>query len=181
MNSPQPKRPYLIVLLVWLLFGALIGSGVGYFVYVRKTPRYESAATVRIQYREPSQQRSRDGTDSDLIDESRVLVGRPMVAAAVDANHLEQLDEFRDATGKPNRERAIETLSQSGRLNASRIGGGPEATIYRIAYRGSNPDASPRVVQSIITAFEKTLPDVGDQQQWQQAVNLLTQSREQID
>ncbi len=165
----------------WLLIlGLLAGLGVGYFQFVKATPKFRSIA--RVQIVEPNVnnlpiagiETSSAKQNRSITDEALVMRSERILRRAAEIGELGKLDEFR---GLP-----VEVIASQ--LGGPQLGIAPPAqsnsnSILEISYVSASPDSCQAVVQSIVDAYELHLQEQY-QNVGQQTLDLIQTARNEV-
>lgn len=164
-------------MVVWLLLGGIIGSGVGYFAFVKQPAAFESEATVLV-----TRGDSDSGSQTDVTDDSELIIGRPILADAIASRSLNGVPEFQGPSGIVLRDPddKVRALTKSDRLAARQLSVASEGSIYEIRFRGATPSSSKRVLDVLLATCLRSLPRTGDQKLWRESVELLGDSRREV-
>ena len=142
---------------VLLLAGLAIGLGWGYYQHIQLPTSYISAANIQIV--EPvASALPIEGIDAgrkrrSLADEAEVMRSEGLLKRAVEMGNLSETPQF---SGWSADSIAITLASKNSGLSigpADDTGQQSSSSIFRIAYQGSDPVTTQRIVQSIVDAY----------------------------
>ena len=139
----------------WLLmFGALVGLGLGYLYYTKQPPVYQSAAEIQISNPNATNNLPMEGLEYQahpLADEIRVIRSELVLKDAAVIGDLSSTKQFAGMS----EDGIAASLSNSGSLTVSPTNNGN--SVITITYSCNEPTESRRVVQSVIDAYSKYL------------------------
>jgi hypothetical protein len=174
-DRPDRQGAAHLLILVWLIFGGLIGTAVGYVVYVRQTPLFESTALIAVL--QSDREREADASH----DESVRLIGEPTIERAVREHQLDRLPELKPTSkGESAVKETTRSLARSERLEATKVSQTTDGPVYQISYRGTSPLATRQVVDAVVDAAGQSTPALGNRDLWTKSLELLSQSRKDV-
>ncbi|QDV68874.1 Tyrosine-protein kinase YwqD [Rosistilla carotiformis] len=163
MNMHQEMPSFDYVGMLWrrkwlLLFGALLGVGIGYLWYTKQPPVYQSSAEVQIIAPNAAKNMPIEGFEyqaasNPLADEIRVIRSELVLR---DAAQMGDLSKTKTFSGMSN-EQIASILSSSGSLNLSPVNGNLGGNVITVAFSCNDPNESRRIVQSVVDAYSKYL------------------------
>ncbi|QDS88811.1 Tyrosine-protein kinase YwqD [Rosistilla ulvae] len=161
MHHEMPAFDYVGMLWrrKWLLmFGALLGVGLGYLYYTKQPPVYQSSAEVQITTPNAAKNMPIEGLEyqassNPLADEIRVIRSELVLR---DAAQMGDLSKTKTFAGMSN-EQIASALSGSGSLKLSPVNGNMGGNVITVAYSCNDPNESRRIVQSVVDAYSKYL------------------------
>ncbi len=164
----------LLAVIAWLVIGTLVGLGIGYFSYVKTPAIFEAGATVQIN--RPNQPVSERTGDSATVDDSLIILSDSVLADATSKGRLAKLPEW------PNRnsQQVAQSLATDGNLTVQRATKSSGGEIYEVRFRGATPNSTQQVVDAVLAAAMRSLPQAGDSAQWQESIELLTKARDEV-
>ncbi|MEZ6088714.1 MAG: Wzz/FepE/Etk N-terminal domain-containing protein [Pirellulaceae bacterium] len=160
MQQETPTIDYLGVL--WrqrllLLFGTVLGLGLGYLWYTKQPPVYRSQAEIQITSPNTSQNLPIEGlamqaNANPLGDELRVIRSELVLRIAAELGDLSKTKTFSGMS----HDSIAASLSASGALSLDPVNGNAMGMIV-VSYSCGDPNESQRIVQSVVDAYSKHL------------------------
>ena len=140
----------------WLLmFGAVVGLGMGYLYYTKQPPVYQSSAEIQVSNPNATQNLPMEGLEYQahpLADEIRVIRSELVLKDAAIMGDLSSTKQF---SGRSN-ESIAASLSGSGALSLVPMNG-MGSSVITVSYSCNEPSDARRVVQAVIDAYSKYL------------------------
>ncbi len=142
------RRKWLVIL------GLIVGLGLGYIYLLQASPVYESVAQVLIEQKKPPTIPI-SGFDTQFASVSEeakhaVIIKTPRILAqAFDDFKLEKLPTFRDS------DQPLVDLAEN--LSVEIVEEGTH--VLNISFRGPHPDDTQKVVDAVLTTYEKFLQE----------------------
>lgn len=171
MHHEMPSFDYVGMLWrrKWLLmFGALLGMGMGYLWYTKQPPIYQSTAEVQIVTPNTTKNMPIEGFElqsnsNPLADEIRVIRSELVLR---DAAQMGDLSKTKTFSGMSN-DQIASILSSSGSLSLNPVNGNMGGNVITVSFSCNDPNESRRIVQSVVDAYSKYLQslhrNVGDE------------------
>lgn len=157
----------LLALFAWLLIGSLVGAGIGYLTFAKTPATFEATAKVQVK---------RVGTETADVSDQDVIVSDATLLDAASNNRFAKLPEWEYR--KLTTEEIAREVSQ--RLLVSKTANGSHGPVYEIRFRGTTPSSAQQVVTAVTDhAVHRVTPGV-TQNEWQEALELLTQARGEV-
>ncbi|SRR6056297_1250274 len=202
VSKPKTFLSGTLALMAWGAIGASIGLVGGYFVYVKKPPRFESTVVLAVTRAEPDAETaaaelpaadwitSSESPDAATasgsptgatrqIDDSAVILSEPVVARAIASNQLTRLPELGPLRQSAERSKVslANALLRSGRLAVQRQGEGVTGTRYELRCQGDTPSSAQQLSQAMASSYSESLQRGGSQTaDWQTAMDLIQQA-----
>ena len=176
-TSPQSNFDIVGLLMrrLWLIvFGSLIGLGLGYLYFTKQIPIYQSSARILVVRERTSSEIPIRGIGGETRYESdataTLLIRSPLIVGeAVKKNDLESLPPF-VGRGDP-------TGTIIGGLGVSVAGG--NGTILDLTYRGTDPQSCATILKAVIGSYQaflgNTHKNVNDE-----TVELITNAKDNL-
>ena len=167
----------LVALIAWTAMGGLIGFATGYIVFVKQTAVFQSTATlnvVTLADQGLTEQTPQQNTSTDL---SAIITSQDVLTKAVNDANLGRLFGI-DGKGP---EQIAQNIQVSGNLSAVKGPASDVGTSYELSYRGLTPSNSQIALNAICDAAISLLSEGGHADQWNQAVEMLTDARKEIE
>lgn len=176
-SSPAPRAPSpaprtlasgCLTVLSWGLLGLLVGTGSGYFVYVKKPAEFQSSALLQVTAGEPA-------SSADAL----VILSDPVLTAAVRQGRLDRLPGLQP----PASNRALTStefvalLRQRAKLRVEPLDTHSSGAIYELYCHGATPSTAETVTAAIVSAYLDFFSNQGEQADWQAAMQLLQTTR----
>lgn len=164
-----------LVVLSWIAFGSLIGSGFGFLYYARLPRVYQASVDVQLIGPEYS-----NHDVSAAQDDSRLIIGRPNLSAAVQAAKLHHLPEFRKAGYSIDEDHTLEMLQQDDSLTVEPISNLQTGVVAKIRCNAATPSSAKAILDAIVSEYQRSMPSVGDQQQWNESLALIQSASDAV-
>lgn len=159
----------------WLaIFFGLLGAAAGYYYYLQQPVRYRAYSDVLVIKQQAdmpvSSVNGYDPADQrdPLANDARLIMSEGTVRPAIEAG---QLNELPSLAGSSNH---VQAIMQGLTVNRTSL----QEDVLQISYRGSDPDDCARIVNAIVSSYDKQLKnayrDVGAVTE-----NLLTNAKEE--
>ena len=176
MKKSSTLLATLIALIAWTTMGGLIGFATGYIVYVKQTAVFQSTGTLSISS-PPAKEASLRDDDGSAGDLSPIIAGQEVLRKAVNDGELGRLFGI---SGKDTNEIA-QSIQSSGDLKVVRGPSSDIGTTYELSLNGLTPSTSQIALHAICESATELLTEGGQADQWQQAVDLLTTVRREVE
>ncbi|MEM8669537.1 MAG: hypothetical protein AAGG48_18570 [Planctomycetota bacterium] len=184
MSRQKKITSVVIALIAWTVLGALLGAAGGYVVYVRQPAVFQSEGAIQIavvsQTAAPrTTEPSMDGSDAEsgngLSNGTDLITSTAVLTKAASQGRLGRLTGI--ANNKPNE------VAEEIRASLQVLPGQPDAlgTVFRVRFNGATPSATQKVIQAVLEASVESLSEVDNSANWEEAVQLLTETRQQIE
>ena len=167
----------LIALIAWTTMGGLIGFATGYVVYVKQTAIFQSSGTLNITSLDADSKPVNASQQNPSTDLSSVITSQAVLTKAVNDGNLGRLFGI---TGK-DAEEIAQNIQTDGSLRATKGPTSDVGTTYQIEFRGLTPSSAQKALHAICDAAATLLSEGGDTDQWQEAIQLLTEVRAEIE
>jgi len=167
----------LIALIAWTTMGGLIGFATGYIVYVKQTAIFQSTGTLNVTTLKENSSSDNTANSKTTTDLSSMIASQEVLAKAVSDGKLGRLFGI---SGKDAQEIA-QNIQVSGNLDVVRGPTSDVGTAYDLQFRGLTPSSAQVALNAICEAAASILSEGGHADQWQQAVELLTEVRLEIE
>lgn len=164
--APAPSGPGLLTLLwrrrAYLVFGAVVGLGLGYLEYLRQEPVYQSRAQVYVQKRRagplPTAPGAAAGPSSqmafieDFLATHEALI-RSTEVLTLAARYLERTPLEKPPPGDDY----VGYIAAGLTVSREKTGTGTAANILNIGFRGPSPQDTEAVLAAVIAGYKDSL------------------------
>ena len=167
----------LVALIAWTTMGGLVGFATGYVVFVKQTAIFQSTGTLNVATLSDQNALTKESQASSAADLSAMITSQEVLAkAATDGN----LGRLFGISGKDPDEIA-QNIQVSGNLSVSKGLTSDVGTSYQLTYRGLTPSNAQIALTAICDSAVSLLSEGGHADQWNQAVEMLTNVRHEIE
>ncbi len=166
--APRTLASGCLTVLSWGLLGLLLGTGSGYFLYVKKPAEFQSSALLQV-----------TGGEAVSPADALVILSDPVLEAAVSRGRLDRLPGLQP----PASNRALTStefvalLRERAKLRVEPLHPQASSVIYELYCHGATPSASEAVATAIVSAYVDYFSKQGDSTDWQAALQLLQTAR----
>ena len=167
----------LIALIAWTTMGGLIGFATGYIVYVKQTAVFQSTGTLNVTTLKENPSSDATPNPDSVTDLSSMISSQEVLAKAVVDGKLGRLFGI---SGK-DAEEIAQNIQVSGNLDVLKGPTSDVGTAYDLRFRGLTPSSAQVALNAICEAAASILSEGGHADQWQQAVELLTEVRVEVE
>lgn len=171
-----PPVGQLLLRRKWLImFGTIVGVGLGYLYFTQQPAVYKSIAELQVYSNVmnlPTSQYQQEVISRSVETQCDTIKSGMVIKAAVDNGNLAKRPEF-----LPHMEgaRARALSSIANKLVAQPKGKYSETIL--VSYLGSDPQGTKAVVDAVVNAYQEYIGD-SDQNQSQKVIQLVTQAKD---